>query len=76
MQSKKQRILDLLETTDLTNRQIASLVGCGPEYVRTVQQRLIQGGRTKSELRWLAANKDWDRQYRARKKLARALETA
>jgi hypothetical protein len=37
--SKAERILKLLETTTLTNKQIAEKVGCLDSYVRTVQQR-------------------------------------
>ena len=38
--SKAQKIIDLLATTDLSNKEIADRIGCLAEYVRVVQQRL------------------------------------
>ena len=64
MQSKKQRILDLLEKTDLTNAEIARDIGCLAAYVRVVQQRLVHGGQTPSEAAWRKANQPVETQRR------------
>lgn len=64
MQSKKHRILALLEHTDLTNAEIARDVGCHTAYVRVVQQRLVHGGRTPSEVAWQKANQPIETQRR------------
>lgn len=58
MMSKSKQIIDLLCNTDLSNKEIAERVGCRDAYVRTVQQRLANGGQTKSNERWRANNAD------------------
>lgn len=84
MQSKAERIRDLLEKTDMTAREIAVAVGCLDAYVRVVQHRLAAGGLTASDANWRRNNQDkqraiWrdgQRRLRAAKKAARALEAA
>lgn len=56
--TKAARIIHLLSTTDLTNKQIAEVIGCVDAYVRTVQQRLANGGDTVANRRWRKNNKD------------------
>lgn len=59
MPSKTEQILDLLEKTDLSNKEIAERVGCVAAYVRTVQQRLLHGrGNTASNIAWRNKNRD------------------
>lgn len=73
MQSKQAKILDLLEATNLNNAEIADAVGCVPAYVRTVQQRLLNGGITKADARWRKNNPNKVGEYRHRHKIKRRL---
>ena len=76
MQSKKQRILSLLEKTDLANGEIAKVVDCHEAYVRTVQQRLLHGGDTPSQRNWKANNRDRMREVDRRWKAANRAKCA
>lgn len=55
--SKSARIIDLLATTDLTRAEIAARIGCLPEYVRVVEQRLAAEPGNRPEERWQKRNK-------------------
>ena len=61
MQSKAEQIRDLLETTDMTAREIADVVGCLTAYVRTVRtvrHRLAGGGLSQGDRTWRANNQE------------------
>ena len=91
MTFKAERIRDLLETTDMTNQEIAKAVGVLDSYVRVVQQRLIAPfGKSSSvaDINWKARNLErWTERnrarslrngqaYRQRKKAARATQAS
>lgn len=52
-QSKAAKIVDLLAATDLSNKKISEEVGCSAAYVRAVQQRLLGGGMSKADKRYV-----------------------
>ena len=56
MSTKSDRILALLEHTEMTRAQIARDVGCLPAYVRVVEQRLA--GNCAAQ-RWLERNPEY-----------------
>lgn len=55
MSTKTDQIKAFLEHSNLSSREIADAVGCSPDYVRAIRQRLIGGGTSAADKKYLAA---------------------